>query len=123
MNDNTDDNIISFPTDKRKDDVKRDRIAQQGFTVPTLNSFYNFDTIKFNFDGLGNDPVFVPVSTSINYSPVLNQPTNLERMMDMCNDLQKRIVYHTAMENDILLKMINDKIAEALDLANLNKNI
>jgi hypothetical protein len=41
----------------------------------------------------------------------------------MCNDLQKRIVYHTAMENDILLKMINDKIAEALDLANLNKNI
>jgi len=123
MNDNTDDNIISFPTDKRKDDVKRDRIAQQGFTVPTLNSFYNFDTIKFNFDGLGNDPVFVPVSTSINYSPVLNQPTKLERMMDMCNDLQKRIVYHTAMENDILLKMIDDKIAEALDLANLNKNI
>lgn len=124
MNDNTDDNIISFPTNKRKDDVRRDRIEQQGFTIPSMNQFYDYDTIKFNFDGLDGGPVFIPMSqTTIDYTPVLNQPTKLESLMDQCNNLQKRIVFHTAKNNTVLLKMIEDKIKEALALANLNKDL
>lgn len=124
MNDNTDDNIISFPTDKRKDDVRRDRIEQQGFTIPSMNQFYDYDTIKFNFDGLDGGPVFIPMSqTTIDYTPVLNQPTKLESLMDQCNNLQKRIVFHTAKNNTVLLNMIEDKIKEALALANLNKDL
>ncbi len=122
MNDN--DNILSFPTDKRKEEVRKDRIDQQGFTVPAFNQLYNYDTITFNFDNIPSEPIYVPMNhIKIDYSPVLNQPTKLERMMDRCNDLQKRIVYHVAKDNDQLLKMIDDKIQEALDLANLNKNI
>jgi hypothetical protein len=122
MNDN--DNILSFPTDKRKEEVRKDRIDQQGFTVPAFNQLYNYDTITFNFDSIPSEPIYVPMNhIKIDYSPVLNQPTKLERMMDRCNDLQKRIVYHVAKDNDQLLKMIDDKIQEALDLANLNKNI
>ncbi len=124
MNDNTDDNIISFPTDKRKEEVYRDRVENQGFTIPTPNQFYSYDTIKFNFDGLGNDPIFVPLNgPKIDYSPVLNQPTKLENLMDQCNDLQKRIVYHVAQNNDVLLKMIEDKLNEALTLANFTKDL
>ncbi len=122
MNDN--DNILSFPTEKRKEEVRKDRVDQQGFTVPAFNQFYNFDTITFNFDNIPNEPVYVPMNhLKVDYSPVLNQPTKLERLMDRCNDLQKRIVYHVAKDNDVLLSMIEDKINEALDLANLNKNI
>lgn len=122
MNDN--DNILSFPTEKRKEEVRKDRIDQQGFTVPAFNQFYNFDTITFNFDNIPNEPVCIPMNhLKVDYSPVLNQPTKLERLMDRCNDLQKRIVYHVAKDNDVLLSMIEDKINEALDLANLNKNI
>ncbi len=122
MNDN--DNILSFPTDKRKEEVRKDRIDQQGFTIPAFNQLYNYDTITFNFDSIPSEPIYVPMNhIKIDYSPVLNQPTKLERMMDRCNDLQKRIVYHVAKDNDQLLKMIDDKIQEALDLANLNKNI
>lgn len=122
MNDN--DNILNFPTEKRKEDVRKDRVEQQGFTVPVLDQFYSYDTITFNFSGLGSDPVYIPMNQiKMDYTPILNQPTKLERMMDKCNDLQKRIVYHTAMDNDVLLKMIEDKLTEALDLANLNKNI
>jgi hypothetical protein len=44
-------------------------------------------------------------------------------MMDQCNDLQKRIVYHTAINNDLLLKMIEDRLQELLDLAKLSKNV
>lgn len=124
MNDNTDDNIISFPSDKRKEDVRRDRIEQQGFVLPTVPQFYSFDTIKFNFDGMDGGPVFIPMpSNTIDYSPTLNQPTKLERLMDQCNDIQKRIVYHVAKDNNVLLDMIEDKIKEALALANLNKDL
>lgn len=122
MNDN--DNILNFPTDKRKEDVRKDRVQQQGFTIPVLDQFYSYDTIKFNFEGIENGPVFIPVSTNtINYSPVLNQPTKLESLMDQCNNLQKRIVFHTAKNNTVLLNMIEDKIKEALALANLNKDL
>lgn len=122
MNDN--DNIVNFPTEQRKQEVRKGRVENQGFTVPVGDNFYTYDTITFNFDGLGTDLVSVPTNQiKIDYTPILNQPTNLERLMDKCNNLQKRIVYHTAMDNDVLLKMIEDKINEALDLANLNKNI
>lgn len=121
MNDN--DNIVDFPTKDRKEQVKRDRIGAGGFNITTPSHQYTFDSISFNFDGLGDTIRFNFDQNSVNYSPILNQPTKLERMMDRCNDLQKRIVFHAAHENDTILKMIEDKIEEALYLANLNENI
>ena len=120
MNDN--ENVVDFPTKDRKEQVKRDRIGAGGFSM-SPPSPYTFDSISFNFDGLGDTIKFNFDQHTINYGPILNQPTKLERMMDRCNDLQKRIVFHAAHENDTILKMIEDKIEEALYLANLNKNI
>jgi hypothetical protein len=120
MNDN--DNIVSFPTGKRKEEVLKDRIEHQGFTIPVFEQPYNYDVISFNFDNM--DPVHIHMANpKFDYSPILNQPTKLERMMDQCNDLQKRIVYHTAINNDLLLKMIEDRLQELLDLAKLSKNV
>lgn len=120
MNDN--DNIVSFPTEERKEKVKNDRINAGGFNF-NLPSSYIYDNISFNFDNFGDTIKFDFNSNSINYSTLMNQPTKLERMMDQCCALQKRIVYHAACNNDTILSMIEDKINEAMHLANLNKNI
>lgn len=120
MNDN--ENVVDFPTKDRKEQVKRDRIGAGGFNMGPPAQ-YTFDSITFNFDGMGETIKFDFDQNTINYGAILNQPTKLERMMDRCNDLQKRIVFHVAHENDTILKMIEDKIDEALYLANLNKNI
>lgn len=120
MNDN--ENIVNFPTKARKEKVKNDRIEAGGFTM-NPSSPYTFDSISFNFDPFGDTIKFNFDCNNINYSPILNQPTKLERLMDQCCTLQKRIVFHAASENDVILKMIEDKIEEALYLANLNENI
>jgi len=122
MNDN--DNVVDFPTQQRKQTVKTEREGISPFyVVPSQNVNYTFsmDGIDIDFSQFSSAPVdtnLVTWTTTTN----TNAADDLSRIIDLCSTLQKNSAQQALKCNQVVLKMIEDKLCEAVSISRMPKD-
>ena len=124
MNDNNDDNIVSFPTEKRLKDIEAERektkptFGQFGyfgqfFTPNNVNMSITFEEFDFT------TPVSFPKDTGVNFGIKSNlQDNRILNIMDMCNYIQKRAVYHYSHDNHLVFNQIESLLEQLIQISN-----
>lgn len=137
MSDNdNDDNVVSFPTSERLKQVEADR------TKPVFGQFgsfsYSFDpkvNLTVSYEGLDKfNPNFTwdtfsnletfPKDLGVDYDnlSLKVEDDRLMRVMDMCNQIQKRAIYHYSKDHQVLFTHIESLLEQLLQISNLSGN-
>lgn len=140
MNNDNDDNIVSFPVEERRKKIETEQRAKEQ-TKPAFGHFgsfsYSFDpniTVTFSqFDKKESDTFTLkketffnqtfPSDLGVNYNSMSIATDNdrLFKFMDMCNHIQKRATVHYSNNNDTLFSHMEALLEQLVQISNLNK--
>ncbi len=140
MNNDNDDNIVSFPIEERRKQIETEQKAKEQ-TKPAFGQFgsfsYSFDpnvTVTFsNFDKKESETFTLkketffnqtfPSDLGVNYNVLANTVDNdrLFKFMDMCNHIQKRAAVHYSNGNETLFAHMEALLEQLVQISNLNK--
>ena len=140
MNNDNDDNIVSFPIEERRKKIETEQRAKEQ-TKPAFGQFgsfsYSFDpniTVTFSqFDKKESETFTLkketffnqtfPSDHGVNYNSmsIATENDRLFKFMDMCNHIQKRATVHYSNNNDTLFSHMEALLEQLVQISNLNK--
>ncbi len=140
MNNDNDDNIVSFPIEERRKKIETEQRAKEQ-TKPAFGQFgsfsYSFDpniTVTFSqFDKKESETFTLkketffnqtfPSDLGVNYNSrsIATENDRLFKFMDMCNHIQKRATVHYSNNNDTLFSHMEALLEQLVQISNLNK--
>ena len=140
MNNDNDDNIVSFPIEERRKKIETEQRAKEQ-TKPAFGHFgsfsYSFDpniTVTFSqFDKKESDTFTLKKETFFNQTfpsdlgviynsmSIATDNDRLFKFMDMCNHIQKRATVHYSNNNDTLFSHMEALLEQLVQISNLNK--
>ena len=140
MNNDNDDNIVSFPIEERRKKIETEQRAKEQ-TKPAFGMFgsfsYSFDpniTVTFSqFDKKESETFTLkketffnqtfPSDLGVNYNSmsIATDSDRLFKFMDMCNHIQKRATVHYSNNNDTLFSHMEALLEQLVQISNLNK--
>ena len=140
MNNDNDDNIVSFPVEERRKKIETEQRAKE----QTKHAFGHFGSFSYSFDPnitvtfsqfdkkesdtftLKKETFFnqtFPSDLGVNYNSMSIATDNdrLFKFMDMCNHIQKRATVHYSNNNDTLFSHMEALLEQLVQISNLNK--